>query len=387
MITILFLAANPTDGTRLRLDEECRAIDQALRQAEYRDRFEIRQHWAVRIADLQGHLLRHQPHIVHFSGHGSTTSEITNRKAGRDLKLLHPSGYGSDASSIILEDNSGNSQPMSARALSSLFSVLKDNVRCVVLNACYSQEQAQAIAQHIDCVVGMSAAIGDRAAISFAASFYQALGYGRDVKTAFELGCVQIDMENLGQQDLPQLLATKRQPSEIFLAGKPGQLSGSGARKTGIMAQSGGVSFDNISDDVTDNIIAGGGIRGARGGEMTIFDQRGQHVNYQYNAAGNINFGAVQNRLDVVEQLEKLKAEIAKAAGSNALDQDTATDVEYKVQKALQQAKKPEPDKKSIVDYLSEGKQLLAGLAGGAAALGGLITAFTQAIEVVQKVF
>src|SRR5687768_14148363 len=100
MITILFLAANPSDGTRLRLDEESRAIDQALRQAEYRDRFEIRQHWAVRIADLQGHLLRHQPHIVHFSGHGSKTSEITNGKAVRHLKLLHPSEYNGDASSI-----------------------------------------------------------------------------------------------------------------------------------------------------------------------------------------------------------------------------------------------------------------------------------------------
>jgi hypothetical protein len=85
--------------------------------------------------------------------------------------------------------------------------------------------------------------------------------------------------------------------------------------------------------------------------------------------------------------LEKLKAEIVKAVDGNALDQDTATDVEYKVQKALQQAKKPEPDKKSIVDYLNEAKQLLVGLVGGATALGGLVTAFNQAIEVVQKLF
>ena len=31
---------------------------------------------------------------------------------------------------------------------------------------------------------------------------------------------------------------------------------------------------------------------------MAIFDQRGQRVTYQYNAAGDINFGAVQNRPD-----------------------------------------------------------------------------------------
>ena len=53
-----------------------RAIDRALREAEFRDRFEIEQQWAVRIGDLQEALLRHRPDIVHFSGHGTESSEI-----------------------------------------------------------------------------------------------------------------------------------------------------------------------------------------------------------------------------------------------------------------------------------------------------------------------
>jgi hypothetical protein len=84
-----------------------------------------------------------------------------------------------------------------------------------VLNACYSEKQAQAIAQHIDCVIGMSKAIGDAAAISFAAAFYQALGYGRSVKAAFDLGCAQIDLENLDEQDTPKLLAINTDPASI----------------------------------------------------------------------------------------------------------------------------------------------------------------------------
>lgn len=184
-IRILFLAANPTDTPSLRLDEEVRAIDSALRSAEYRDRFDIKQHWAVRVIDIQGLLLRHKPDIVHFSGHGS--------------------GSGG----IILQNEAGQSQPVPVRALSRLFAVLKDNVRCVVLNACYSAEQAAAIAEHIDCVIGMSSAIGDDAAISFAAAFYQGLGYGCNLKTAFELGCVQIDLENLDEQDTPKLMLKK----------------------------------------------------------------------------------------------------------------------------------------------------------------------------------
>jgi len=191
MIKILFLAANPKDTSRLRLDEEVRAIDQALLQAEFRDRFDIRQHWAVRVFDIQGYLLRHNPDIVHFSGHGSSSSEI------------------------ILEDNVGDSHPVPPRALGQLFSVLKDNIRCVVLNACYSERQAKAIAEHIDCVVGMSRSISDPAAIGFAASFYQGLGYGRSIKTAFDLGCIQIDLESLGEQNTPKLLAIRSNPEDI----------------------------------------------------------------------------------------------------------------------------------------------------------------------------
>jgi hypothetical protein len=185
-IRILFLAANPTDTTRLRLDQEMREIERVLHQAEFRDRFDIRQHWAVRVSDLQELLLRYKPDIVHFSGHGSALSEI------------------------VLEDASGNSHPVSVRALSSLFSVLKDNIKCVVLNACYSEQQAQAIAQSIECVVGMSKAIGDESAIGFATAFYQALGFGRDVGTAFELGCIQIDLEGLSEGNTPKLLTAAR---------------------------------------------------------------------------------------------------------------------------------------------------------------------------------
>jgi RNA polymerase subunit RPABC4/transcription elongation factor Spt4 len=196
MIKILFLAANPSDSTRLRLDMENRAIDQSLRQAEFRNRFELKQHWAVRVSDIQELLLRHQPNIVHFSGHGSQSSEI------------------------ILEDDCGKSQPVPAEALSDLFSILKDNICCVVLNACYSEQQAQSIASHIDCVLGMTKAIGDESAISFATAFYRALGYGRDIETAFKLGCLEINLQDLGEQNTPKLLALKVDPKTVVFTDK-----------------------------------------------------------------------------------------------------------------------------------------------------------------------
>lgn len=194
MIKILFLAANPSDILPLKLDEESRSIDLALRQSEFGDLFEIKQHWAVRVSDIQGLLLRHKPDIVHFSGHGSAANEI------------------------ILQDGSGQSQVVPAAGLEQLFLLLKDNIRCIILNACYSESQAQAIAKHIDCVIGMSTELSDLAAISFATAFYQAIGFGRNIQAAFDLGCLQISLENLGEQHIPKILSIKSDPSCVILA-------------------------------------------------------------------------------------------------------------------------------------------------------------------------
>ena len=193
-IRILFLAANPSDTSRLRLDQEYRTIDQALRRAKFRDKFQLDQYQAVRFTDLQDCLLRFQPHIVHFGGHGTEDGEI------------------------VLEGILGYGLPVPDGVLGSLFSILKDNIRCVVLNACYSERQASVIAEHIDCVIGMSRDLGDEASIGFSAAFYQALAYGRDIATAFRLGCTQVELEGSGVSDTPKLIAKRAKPNEIRFA-------------------------------------------------------------------------------------------------------------------------------------------------------------------------
>lgn len=121
--------------------------------------------------------------------------------------------------------------------------------------------------------------------------------------------------------------------------------------------------------------------------KMTIFDQRGQQVIYQYNAGGDINFGTVQNRTEVVTELEKLQDELDKAIDAEILDEDAATDAKYQLTKAVQQAKKPEPDKKTMLDHLNQAKGIIAGVAATVTAATGLAAAFEMAIEVVQKLF
>ncbi|HRQ22157.1 MAG TPA: hypothetical protein PLF42_01910 [Anaerolineales bacterium] len=114
-----------------------------------------------------------------------------------------------------------------------------------------------------------------------------------------------------------------------------------------------------------------------------MFDQKNQRVGYQYNAAGNINFNAVGNSTELIAELEKLKSELKKAIQAKAIDDEIGVDVEYKLTKAIQQSKKSQPDKKSILDNLNEAKALLSGISSAV----GLVTSLIKAAELVSKFF
>src|SRR4051794_3554443 len=101
-VKVLFLAANPAGTQPLKLDEEIRQITAKVRASEHRDSLELVSRWAVRPDDLMQALLEVKPHVVHFSGHGSSTEEF-----------------------ILLGDQ-GETRPVSKAALASLFRTLKD---------------------------------------------------------------------------------------------------------------------------------------------------------------------------------------------------------------------------------------------------------------------
>jgi len=151
------------------LDEEIREIDEGLRRANKREQFKLEQRWAVRSRDFYRAILDVQPQIVHFCGHG----------AGQD--------------GIVLEDQTGEVALVPADALASMFKLFaRKGVECVVLNACYSELQAQAISQYVNYVIGMNRSVGDKAAVAFAVGFYDAMAAGYVVEEAYELGCSQM---------------------------------------------------------------------------------------------------------------------------------------------------------------------------------------------------
>jgi len=198
---ISFFASNPLSTSRLSLDEEVRMIEARIRDAKHRDMVSFKTHWAVKPEDLQQVLLEDEPVVVHFSGHGKGAEGI----------VLHSAYAGMETS-------------LSEETLADLFRVLKDNIRVVVLNACYAEVQAQAIVREIDVVVGMSKGIGDEAARVFAAAFYRGLAFGKSVQTAFDLGLNALRLGNLGQTEVPRLLVRPGETaSEIVLVAPTGQ--------------------------------------------------------------------------------------------------------------------------------------------------------------------
>jgi hypothetical protein len=210
-LTILFLAANPIDTDRLQLDRELRDITEALKLAEFRNRFNLQSAWAVRTEDMRRAMLTYRPQIVHFAGHG-------------------------EGGGIYVQNNDGTARTVSSSALGNFFANFT-TVQCVVLNACYSDELGQAINKSVPYVVGMQAAIEDKAAITFAVAFYDALGAGTSYAEAFRVAISALEMEGMVNAVTPVMLASPSAGPTVApnqpitpdtirsLAGQPKQLS------------------------------------------------------------------------------------------------------------------------------------------------------------------
>ena len=170
MKKILILEANPHQD--LSLNEEIRDLKYVIQQSPDREEFKIEVCLAVRSDDLQQRILAFEaqepqdsPMIIHFCGHGTGEQGLVFR----DKKI-------------------------STNALSNLLACFKNKVICVVLNACYSEVQANEMIKHVNYVIGMKQAIEDRAALAFSVGFYRSLGYGKSIENAFKFGCNSIQL-------------------------------------------------------------------------------------------------------------------------------------------------------------------------------------------------
>ncbi|HEV7587954.1 MAG TPA: CHAT domain-containing protein [Longimicrobium sp.] len=187
-VKILFFAADPLSAPpgrtpRLLLDDDVRQIRQKVRAAEYRDALDFDLRLAARPDDLLQALSETRPRVVHFSGHGGSEGLVLVGSDGRGARYVD------------------------AAALAQLFQVFRGDIQVVVLNACFSLRQAEAIAGAVGCAIGTRGEISDAAAITFGASFYRAIAFGQSVQAAFDQARAALALEHFAERDCPQLVA------------------------------------------------------------------------------------------------------------------------------------------------------------------------------------
>src|SRR5262249_46581013 len=151
-----------------------------LERAGRRDCFTFETRWAAQPLDLLREMVKLKPTVVHFCG-------------GRVIG----GGAGAAAAGVYFQAAGGDAPLVPGKALAKAFDAA-GSVKLVVLDACYSEEHAAAVAAHIDCVVGMAGETVDGATLSFAIGLYGGLGEGESVATAFKQGCAAIGMTGAG---------------------------------------------------------------------------------------------------------------------------------------------------------------------------------------------
>lgn len=181
-IKVLFIASNPLDTSRLRLEKEMREIDLELSRAKYREKFEFSKYMDARLDDLLNILLEDTPHFIHFSGHGT------------------------DDGIALMDDKTENSHIVKSQSLAKLFKLFSNDIACVFLNSCYSRSQGKEIIQFISNVIGMRKGVPDTTAIVFAKSFYKSIGAGKEIDFAFEFAKVSIGLYNESGEEIPEHL-------------------------------------------------------------------------------------------------------------------------------------------------------------------------------------
>lgn len=188
------MSAKSPKFPRLRLEDEGREIQLALRSGVFGRQFEVTYLPAVQAEDLSWALLEYEPDLLHFSGHGYRGA-------------------------ILLRRPDGSAWPITGEVLARHLKIFKSTrLRCVILNACETSHEAEMVAREVGAVVARSGSVRDQAALVFSKYFYEGLGYGKTLREAFDSGCCGVDtLGGWGEAAKPQLLG---EGGEVRFAGE-----------------------------------------------------------------------------------------------------------------------------------------------------------------------
>lgn len=186
-LRILYATAAADKKDPLRVDQEMRRVKAAVKASTHRDLVAIEHLPAATPNDVLDTLASFRPHVVHFSGHANESVLIFDE--GTD-------GYGPNKGKRIGPD-----------LYKELLESTDEAPMLVVLNACKSAAQLDALLGKVAMAVGMDDSIGDIDAIVFATRFYSTLAEGQSVESALTTARVEMKLNGLPDHDLPTLRA------------------------------------------------------------------------------------------------------------------------------------------------------------------------------------
>jgi hypothetical protein len=192
---ILLCTANAVDpDQRLRLEEELRAIDDALRRSRVRDAYEPRMCPAVTFTKVIHEIDDHEPTFLHFGGHGD------------------PSGR------LVLLGERDDEHHVAPEHLAELLGALHTPPTLVTFATCYSHELARAAARHAAFAIGFEGPLDDESAPLFSATLYERLAARAepDVPRAFRLA--RLACLAAGQQSVELARLFERPGREVVTA-------------------------------------------------------------------------------------------------------------------------------------------------------------------------
>lgn len=215
-LKILMLTSNPSGTGKLQLDKEHSRISIQIQNSPHANKFPIKSRQAVTLPQFTEALLDEKPAIVHFSGHGeiSEQDKAIKNAMNRGLGFQEEETVPQDSTGIILTSDDGREPAfVPTNVIKRIFRTMvkrhKIPIKAVLFNSCYSEAQAQALAELVPHVIGTSWAIKDEAAIAFANGFYSFLTRTDDIEAAWDNGVT--------------LAMAKGEPEERFIYFKDGE--------------------------------------------------------------------------------------------------------------------------------------------------------------------
>ncbi len=178
---VLFVSANPDPTSPLKVEQEENRIAKVRNGSTHQNGVRIESLPDLDLVEFAKSLRLHKPAVLHFSGHGGSDGSLHMRDENGEPCNMHPDG------------------------VALLVSLQKDTLRLVVLNACYSDELSRRLVDHIDCVIGMTDAVSDDAAILFAQSFYSALFDGRSIAESFATASAIVTARYHDERETPSI--------------------------------------------------------------------------------------------------------------------------------------------------------------------------------------